>query len=174
MNATPYAASEDSSLLRRAVGSRSGRACLEIGAGNGGILVAASKNFELVVGSDLVRPEMGDWSDAGTNYVLADLAACFRDEIFDVVAFNPPYLPSEGVKDRAVDAGRDGEVPLAFLREAFRVVKDSGTILMLLSAETPIDRIKAECNRRNFRLTRTDSKHLFFEELAVYRADRAD
>ncbi|HME18710.1 MAG TPA: hypothetical protein VKF15_03125 [Nitrososphaerales archaeon] len=172
MKATPYVASEDSSLLRRAMSSHSGRTCLEIGAGNGGNLVAVSNGFELVVGSDLVRPEMGDWTDANANYVLADLAACFRDKTFDVVAFNPPYLPSDGIGDNATDAGRDGEVPLAFLREALRVVKDTGTIVMLLSAESPVERIGAECGRRNFRLTRMESRHLFYEELAVYEANR--
>jgi release factor glutamine methyltransferase len=173
MNEAPYLASEDSSLLRGAVESDSGVACLEIGAGNGGTLVSVSKNFQLVVGSDLVRPRMSDWSDAGANYVLADLAACFRDEAFDMVAFNPPYLPSDGVGDPAVDAGRENEVPLAFLREALRVVKESGTIVMLVSAESPIERMRAECNRRNFLLTRTYSRHLFYEELVVYRASSA-
>ena len=173
MKAPPYLASEDSALLRRALEGHSGQACLEIGAGNGGNLVAVSKDFELVVGTDLVRPGMQDWSQAGANYLLADLGSCFRDKAFDMVFFNPPYLLSEGIADPAVDAGVDGEVPLGFLKEALRVVKDSGSVVMLLSRAGSIDRFEAECSRRNFRLLEVGSKRFFFEELGVFQASLA-
>jgi len=173
MNATPYLSSEDSTLLRKAIRGLSGRACLEIGAGNGGNLVAVSRDFQLAVGTDLVGPGMDDWSQAGANFLLSDLASCFRDETFDMVMFNPPYLSSEEIEDPAVDAGREGEVTLAFLREALRVVRGSGVVLMILSQGNPLESVRTECERRGFKLTRIESVRLFFEELTVYRACRA-
>jgi len=170
MSAPAYLASDDSALLRRAIEGHSGQTCLEIGAGNGGNLIAFSGGYGLAVGTDLVRPEMNDWSGAGANYLLADLASCFRDETFDAVVFNPPYLRSEKVEDVAVDAGLEGEVPLAFLREALRVVKSTGFVLMLLSQDSPLERVREECARKAFRLTRTESTRMFFEELSVYKA----
>jgi release factor glutamine methyltransferase len=116
---------------------------------------------------------MADWSEAGAGFVLADLAACFRDGTFDLVMFNPPYLPSDGVEDPAVDAGREAEIPLGFLREALRVVADSGTVVMLLGTDSPVARIQEECERRGFRLARVEEMHLFFEDLVIYEASRA-
>jgi len=173
MRAAPYLASEDSALLRKTLASLTGGTCLEIGAGNGGNLIALSKNFGVAVGSDVVRPGMKDWSSAGAEFVVSDLAACFRDGTFDMVAFNPPYIQSEEVEDSAVDAGREDEVPLAFLREALRVVKRSGAVIMLLSSSNSIARVKEECGRNGFTLTPLEGKHLFFEELRVYRAEAA-
>jgi release factor glutamine methyltransferase len=169
----PYAAAEDTALLGKAIRGRCKGACLEIGAGNGGNLVDISGNSELAVGTDIVRPGISDWTLAGANYVLADRASCFREGAFDTVVFNPPYLRSEGVRDVAVDAGTDDEVPLAFLREALRVVKDSGRIIMLLSGEKASDRVGEECARRGFVLTRIGGRHLFYEELSVYEAGKA-
>jgi release factor glutamine methyltransferase len=172
MSTRPYLASDDSALLRSTLEGYSGSRCLEIGAGNGGNLIDLSRSFDLTVGSDLTRPGMGDWSLAGADYVLTDRAGCFRDGTFDLVVFNPPYLPSNGVDDPATDGGERGDVPLGFLREALRVVKSSGKTLMLLSEENPVDEFKAECNRRGFGLRRVATRRLFYEALTVYEASR--
>jgi release factor glutamine methyltransferase len=173
MRPDPYLASEDSALLRRELQPYAGKACLEIGAGNGGNLVALAKSFKIAVGTDVERPGMTDWSTAGGDFVLCDRASCFRNGTFDLVAFNPPYLRSDGIDDRAIDGGKEGQVPLAFMREALRVVKDSGRILMLLTDGNPVDRFEEECRQRGFELVRSAGKHMFYEELSVYEARRA-
>jgi release factor glutamine methyltransferase len=173
MRPGPYLASEDSALLRSALQHYTGKASLEIGAGNCGNLVELLKSFDLAVGTDIERPVMTDWSNAGGDFVLCDLASCFKDGTFDLVAFNPPYLQSDEICDRAVEGGKEGQVPLAFMREALRVVKGSGRILMLLSDENAVDRFEEECRQRGFELVRRARKHLFYEELSVYEARRA-
>ncbi len=162
-----YLASDDSDLVRRVLRRYSGECCLEIGAGNGGNLLELEKTFKLAVGTDLVRPERV------SNLILADRAACFRNSVFDLVAFNPPYLPSEGVEDAAVDGGRDGvEVPMSFLREAMRVVKPSGRIVMLLSSYNPTEKVEALCAENGLRMSLIDKMRLFFETLTVYAIER--
>jgi len=173
MSGTPYMASEDSALLRKALEGESGGTCLEIGAGNGGNLVDLSKRFSLVVGTDIVRPAMSDWREADANYVLADGASCLRDSTFDLVAFNPPYLASDEFGDAAVEGGRGLEVPKAFLRGALRAVKRSGRVVFLLSDEADVEDFRGECRKLGFRLEKLRSERHFFEELAVYQA-RAD
>jgi release factor glutamine methyltransferase len=170
MRPGPYLASEDSALLRSALQYYAGNTFLEIGAGNGGNLIGLLKGFDLAVGTDIERPVMTDWGTAGGDFVLCDLASCFKDGTFDLVAFNPPYLQSDEIDDPAVDGGKEGQVPLAFMREALRVVKSSGRILMLLSDENRVDRFDKECRQRGFELVRRASKHLFYEELSVYEA----
>jgi release factor glutamine methyltransferase len=169
MNGGAYLSSQDSALLRRALRCYKGRMCLEIGAGNCGTLAELAERFWLAVGTDLVLPSAG----AGRGeFVLADGASCFRDSSFDLVAFNPPYLESEELVDRAVDGGRGGvEVPLHFMREALRVVKKrGGRVVMLLPTAAPVEPFEAECRRAGARLRRVQSERLFFEELSVFEA----
>jgi release factor glutamine methyltransferase len=167
----PYLASEDSELLRRAVSVYTGRACLEIGAGNAGAMVELSRRFEITAGTDLVEPGTTDWRDSGTSFILADMARCFRDESFDLVAFNPPYLPSKRVEDIAVDGRKDGaEVPMLFLEEALRVVKKDGRVVFLISGESPASGFESLCSRAGFGLRLLAERRIFYESLLVYEA----
>jgi release factor glutamine methyltransferase len=165
----PYLASEDSALLRRALRAYVGGASLEMGAGNGGNLVELSKRFKLVVGTDLGRPSMLDWRESGADFILADAATCLRPSSFDLVTFNPPYLMEE-VMDETTQGGVQLEVPKAFLREALRVVKPDGKVVFLLNDEADASEFADICSTAGFRLRRTISKKLFFEELSVYEA----
>jgi release factor glutamine methyltransferase len=172
MSAAQYIASDDSALLRKALRGCAGGSVLEIGAGNGGNIVDLCGRFDLVVGTEVATPEMDDWIAMGANFVLADSASCLRDSAFDLVAFNPPYL-REVVEDRAVDGGADLEVPKRFLRDAIRVVKPEGRIVFLLDQDADINEFERICEPRGFRVHRIASARLFFEELSVYAADRA-
>lgn len=172
MSGSPYLASEDSALLRKALRECSGRNCLEIGAGNGGNLVELTERFDLVVGTDVVRPAMSDWKEEGANYVLADGASCLRPFAFDLVAFNPPYIAADVREDLAVEGGRRLDVPKKFLGEALRAVKERGRVLFLLNDEADTQEFRELCERNGFRLELKESERIFFEELAVYEATR--
>ena len=169
MSGEPYLSSEDSALLRSALGGRSGERCLELGAGNGGTLVHLSARFRLVVGTDLVRPSMTDWKKAGANFILADCASCIRSGAFDLVAFNPPYVRA-GVEDRAVDGGVDLEVPRRFLQEALRVARDE--VVFVLNDEADLQEFRDICAGAGFGLRPVASRRMFFEELTVFSAKR--
>ena len=133
MSQKPYTASEDSALLRRAVSKFSGGSCLELGAGNAGTLIELSRRFAIAVGTDIVRPAMTDWKKARAEFVLGDGASCIRSSTFDLVVFNPPYIVAAVGADPAVEGGELLEVPLMFLKEALRVVKSTGRVVMVLN-----------------------------------------
>ena len=170
MNERPYLAAEDSALLREALNAYSGGRALEIGAGNGGSLIALMKGFSMTVGTDLLTPGDDGWRDSGANYVLADGASCVREGSFDLVAFNPPYIPVDVKTDPATEGGKGLQVPMKFLRGALRAVKHTGKVLMLLNDQAPLGDFEAECSRHGFRMVRVAVKHLFFEELYLYEA----
>ena len=170
MSGEPYLASEDSALLRNALGSYSGGICLEIGSGNGGALLNLAGRFDLAVGTDLKRPGMDDWKGSGGQYLLADCASCLRDSSFDLVAFNPPYLPEDGGHDSTVEGGIGLEVPKRFLEEALRVVRPTGRVVMLLNDQADIDEFARVCAARGFILRIIGSRRVFFEELTVCEA----
>jgi methylase of polypeptide subunit release factors len=169
MSGDHYLSSEDSALMRRALGGRTGERCLEIGAGNGGTLVHLAKRFALALGTDVVKPAMTDWKGAGANFVLADGASCLRDGTFDLVVFNPPYVKAD-VEDRAVDGGRSLEVPMRFLDDALRAVKRGGEVVFILNDAADEGEFRAAAARRGFGLRRLVSQRVFFEELTVFSA----
>lgn len=172
MSGGQYLASEDSALLRRTLEGRSGERCLEIGAGNGGNLTWLTGRFHLVVGTDLLLPAMTDWKEAGANFVLADGASCLRDSAFDIVAFNPPYLPGP-TEDRAVDGGNSLEVPKEFLREALRTAKRDGEVVFVLNDQAEVEEFRRIAEEGGFTLRTLASKRLFYEELTAYSASRS-
>jgi methylase of polypeptide subunit release factors len=175
MSGSPYIASEDSALLRRVLSEYSGGSCLEIGAGNAGALVELAARFETVVGTDLVRPAMMDWSEAGAEFILTHGASCLRSSTFDLVAFNPPYITAAVGSDPTVEGGQGLEVPIMFLKEALRVVKSKGKVVMLLNDGADLAKFRDICADLGFRIEHAISLRLFFEELTVYvaSADRA-
>ena len=169
MTGATYLASEDSALLRRALEGRSGRRCLEIGAGNCGNLLRLSEKFGTAVGTDLVRPSMADWKGAKADFVQADGASCLRTGAFDLVAFNPPYVAAD-VEDVAVEGGPGLEVPKKMLREALRTVRQDGEIVFLLNDEADRREFEDICADAGFGLREVAAERTFFERLAVYSA----
>jgi len=173
MSGEAYISSEDSALLRSALQGASGERCLEMGAGNGGNLLELKKGFRLAIGTDIVRSAATDWKGKEIEFLLTDAASCLRSETFDLVAFNPPYLAVEVSDDKAVEGGRNLEVPKAFLREALRTVKRAGKVVFLLNDEANIAEFEEICSEKSFALTRVASRRVFFEELSVYCAAAA-
>ena len=174
MSGETYISSEDSALLRGALQGLSGGSCLEIGAGNCGNLLQLKKGFGLVVGTDLMRPAATDWKGKGIDFVLAEGASCLRSGSFDLVAFNPPYIPVKVSDDRAVEGGARLEVPKSFLREALRTVKVTGRVVFILNDDADIGEFEAICAENSFELERVANRRVFFEELAVYSAAAAN
>lgn len=88
---------------------------------------------------------------------------------FDVVAFNPPYLPQEGPDewiDRAWTAGPTGDaLALEFLRDVRRVLAPGGRIYLLLSSLNHLALAEAQAR---FSLRRVAHAKFDFETLSVY------
>ncbi len=165
-----YLPAEDTYLLRDSLEPFRGETCLEIGFGSGAVLEGAAKRFRLAVGTDVMgREEARLALGSGWELVLADRAKCFRDRVFDLVFFNPPYLPSVRIEDLAVDGGPTGtEVAVAFLEEALRVLKDQGTVVALLSDEGDVGAFLTHCDNLGLEVESVAEKRVFFETLSVF------
>jgi len=172
-----YRFSEDSRLLGEYLSKMEGSgSILEIGVGGGGNLskLELLRKFDRIVGTDLInlaliRKEL----PRSVELVVADKASCFRADTFDIVAFNPPYLPSESIEDRATDGGRGGvEVPLQFLNSALSVLKIGGRIVLLLSSDDSLEDLEQFCEERNLSLAKVAESALFFEWLFVFLITR--
>jgi release factor glutamine methyltransferase len=170
-----YLPAEDTFLIRDALKGFSGGSCLEIGFGSGAVLASVSGRFGLAVGTDVVSLEDAKLAtDPRLELLLADRATCFRDGVFDLVFFNPPYLPSLLIEDRAVDGGPTGvEVPVLFLEEGLRVLREGGTIVALLSTEGDPASFLSHCSNLGLEVETVTEKRLFYETLSVLTIRRA-
>lgn len=172
----PYKPREDSLLLRRIVEGFSAEAALEIGCGVGFVLEALAQRCRWVVGVDLdknalllARTRLRGEGLANFELVRCSSAEAFKAGSFDLVVFNPPYLPSERIEDLAVDGGEGGaEVTLGWLKECARVVKPSGKVVLITSSLASQDRLIKGARRLGFKIKLIATQPLFFEELYAY------
>ncbi|MFN3621755.1 MAG: HemK2/MTQ2 family protein methyltransferase [Nitrososphaerales archaeon] len=171
-----YRPREDSLLLRDVVEPISANLALEIGCGVGFVLESLAQRCAFVVGVDVDKSSLSQAklrlkAKGLTNFELlcASSAEPFISEVFDLIVFNPPYLPSLTIEDRAVDGGYRGvEVSLQWLKECKRVVKVDGKVLFISSSLASQDELIKGAEALRFKIKLVDSKHLFYEDLYAY------
>jgi len=173
LNDRSYLYSDDSQLMGLALSQLvGGGSFLEIGVGNGGNQKLVKDKFDLVVGTDIVKLKEAKLENPFAEMIMADKASCFRSSVFDVIAFNPPYVPSETIVDPKVDGGPNGvEIPLEFLKSALEVIKKTGKILILLSSEDQMPLFRKFCKEHFLISKKIVEKKLFFETLTVFELD---
>jgi release factor glutamine methyltransferase len=169
-----YLPAEDTLLLRKALEGFKGDACLEIGFGSGVVLRDMAARFRLAAGTDITGLEESESARSpGIDLVLANKATCFRDQVFDLVFFNPPYLPSQGIEDKAVDGGRGGiEVANSFLEDGLRAMKTDGAVVALMSDKGDLRSFVDRCEKSGAEIEEIAQEKLFYERLVVFKIRR--
>jgi release factor glutamine methyltransferase len=186
-----YLPSEDSILLADCLRDYSGDMALDIGVGSGIITQTLCENFKKVIGTDLEFEILKKCNeDVATNtlkdsnkklknekgfeLVCADAASAFRDNIFDLVVSNPPYLPedydNEGMKihDEAIYGGKSGiEVTLKIIKSSLTTLKREGKLLIIVSSLSNISRLQELLELLNLNMKKIVEERLFFETLSV-------
>lgn len=150
---TVYQPAEDSALLAgEAVADLSSRepaSILDVGTGSGYVgLRLAEATDARVVGVDVNPIACQRARERGLETVIGDLVEPFDDGTFDVVVFNPPYLPRMEVAtwddwfERAVTGGEDGrEVIDRFILGVERVLTSNGVVYLLVSSLTGVEAV---------------------------------
>jgi len=144
-----YQPEADTFLLQSAARDeiRPGDRVLEIGTGSGTI-AAGLTGASLVVATDINPHAALCAHAAGIEVIRTDLAAGLRGR-FDLVLFNPPYLPTQPEEriddwlEYALDGGVSGRVVIGrFAGEVGRLVAPGGRILLLISHLTGVSTVK--------------------------------
>jgi release factor glutamine methyltransferase len=178
-----YQPAEDSHLLATTVAERVAPddRVLDVGTGSGYVAVLVQEQTGAsVVGADLNPLACAEARDRGVPVLRGDLVAPFGEDTFDVVCFNPPYLPSapEGVWDdwmeAAVTGGEDGRAVIEqFLDDVGRVLRHDGTVYLLISTVTGLEEVQDIADEAGFRaIVITEESHSF-ERLLVLQLVRS-
>lgn len=171
-----YSPAEDTLLLIDAVQGYSGERVLEIGVGSGAVIAELVARFGSAVGVDVDSAAVKTAknrvaSRGGVDFVRGDSARSFREGVFDLVVFNPPYLPSSGVEDKVVDGGRGGvEVSEAWFQEASRCLRRDGRIVFLVSSLADVEGLLGYVRGLGFETRVLKQVRFFFEELSAVEA----
>jgi release factor glutamine methyltransferase len=172
---TVYAPSEDSHLMLEAVAKLpvEGKKLLDVGTGSGilglfcamrGARVTVTEVDETALRRALrVAETLGLRIETILSDVFSDV-----EGLFDVILFNPPYLPSLAVEDKTIDGGQGGVMLSSqFLDELSDHLDRRGTALLLVSSLNEPESLISQ--HPEFQFSAIAKRPLFFEELLVLR-----
>jgi len=173
-----YQPAEDSDLLARTARERvaAGDRVLDVGTGSGYVAAVLAEAGADAVGVDVSPLACRQAADIGVPVVRGDLVSPFRDEVFDLVAFNPPYLPTppeqewDDWMEHALSGGEDGRRLVdPFLDTVGRVLAPGGEALVLVSSLTDPEAVREYASERNLVSERLSAEKHPYEELVVLR-----
>jgi len=169
-----YEPREDSYLLQKNISRYAHGRILDMGTGSGIQAKEAAKTAESVIAVD-INPVAIKENHDNIEYIESDLFEHIKDK-FDLIIFNPPYLPNDSrVIDIALDGGKHGyELIRRFLENVNEYLKTDGRILLLFSSLSKKDEIEEFINNNCLNYEQIDSQKLDFEELYVYLIEKSE
>jgi len=175
---TVYQPAEDSDLLARTARERvtAGDRALDVGTGSGYVAAKLAEVGADAVGVDLSPLACREAAENGVPVVRGDLVSPFQDGSFDLVAFNPPYLPTpedaewNDWMEHALSGGEDGRRLVdPFLDSVGRVLAPGGEALLLVSSLTDPDAVCRYARERGLAVETLASEKHPYERLVVLR-----
>ena len=167
-----YEPREDSELLRNVIKEYSKGFVLDMGTGTGILAQEAAKTADTVLAVDINKKAIeyckNNIKNEKITFKQSDLFENIKEK-FDLIIFNPPYLPEDKkAKDISLDGGKRGyELIEKFLKQAKKHLKSNGKVLLLYSSLTNKEKIQQIIKENNYDSKIIKTKKLFFEELYV-------
>lgn len=176
-----YEPREDSFLLLEAVKRYAEGYVLDMGTGSGILTMEAAKKAKKVIAVDIDKKVVKELNNEIKKNKIKNIEVVYSDLFndinkkhkknkFDVIIFNPPYLPQDkGIKDKTIYGGKKGyELIERFFNDVDDYLKDKGIILIVFSSITKKNKVNEIINDYCFEFKELKQKRIFFEVLYVY------
>jgi release factor glutamine methyltransferase len=189
-----YDPAEDTFLLIDAIDIKKNESVLEIGTGCGIIALECARIGAKVVCTDInpyaVNLTKSNYSK-NKNLIKGsfevrkgDLFKPIKDkEIFDVIIFNPPYLPTKrneliggsGWFDAALSGGIDGlKITKNYIDKLKNHLKEDGSAYFIFSSLSDRQKLENYLTKRNFNFNVASKSRFNDEILSVYKIKKKD
>ncbi|MEM4591052.1 MAG: methyltransferase [Nitrososphaerota archaeon] len=154
---------------------------VEVGSGSGEVSrFLAEKGAEVVAidisyaAAEATRSRCGPFLSR-VHVVLGDKLSALRpSERITLIVSNPPYLPSEGITDRAIYSAPTGaEFIKDLIEESTPFLEKKAKLLTIASTLSSPEAITEYAADKALQVTRKSSRRLFFEEITCYELSKA-
>lgn len=183
-----YNPEEDTFLLAEQLDGLESKRTLEIGTGCGLLGIMAAEKAGRVVAID-INPYAVKCAkfNAELNHVaekfeviLGDLFSAFKKDVkFDLIIFNPPYLPlDEKVRpdewaERAWNGGSDGRETIErFFSHLDNYITENGRLLMVQSSLSDVEKSIKILKNLGFNAKVIAEERFYFEKIVVISAEK--
>jgi len=157
---------------------RSTDSVLEVGTGCGVIAKMVACRARCVIATDKNPRAVANAKLNSVEAIVGDLFADL-DRRFDLIIFNPPYLPgrseiSRDLQTQAWDGGRSGrEVIAQFLFQVGNYLTEKGRVLLVISSITGYNEVIKLMHAQFGMVGVVAERKFFFETLYVVRGAKA-
>ncbi|MEK6844541.1 MAG: HemK2/MTQ2 family protein methyltransferase [Nanoarchaeota archaeon] len=169
-----YRPREDSHLIEKEVKKyANGKKVLDVGSGSGIQAKAALESgAKSVLCVDIDYDAVNLLKKKGLDAIQSDLFKKVKGK-FDLIIFNPPYLPYAKEEDDNsslhTSGGKTGdEIIVKFLNNVKKYLNENGKILLVVSSLTPISRILNILKNKKLHRKIIAQERFFMEKLEVW------
>ncbi|MEM2878023.1 MAG: class I SAM-dependent methyltransferase [Candidatus Hadarchaeales archaeon] len=189
LNHEVYEPADDSFMIAENMEISPGEEVLEIGTGCGFLAIIAAKRGARVVATDINQAAIQcsrenaamHGVEKNVDLRLGDLFDPVLEERFDLIIFNPPYLPSTleerrgGRLELSWDGGDDGRrVVDRFIEGLPAHLKKRGRSLFVQSSLTGNEKTLELIEKNGLRGEIVARRKFFFEEIVLIRCETPD
>lgn len=169
-----YEPAEDSYLLSRNLKNYvKKKSFLDMGTGSGIQSKEAKKQgAKTILAVDINKESIHLLKKQGFSAIQSNLFSKIKGK-FDVIAFNPPYLPDDVREDeeskKITTGGKKGqELTIKFLKQSIKHLSSEGTILIIVSSLAKLHKIDPVLEELSLKKKIVDKEKLFMEELQLW------
>ncbi|MBI2541409.1 methyltransferase [Candidatus Woesearchaeota archaeon] len=176
-----YDPQEDSNMLEKHVRRLARGKVLDMGTGSGIQAIAAAQKNEVenVLAADIQKGVIDyckkNIRNPKIKFIQSDLFEKVKEK-FDVIIFNPPYLPQElKLKDLTAEGGKKGyEVIEKFLSQVNGFLQPDGVVLLVFSSLTKKEKVEEFIKNNLLDFEELEKRHIFFEDIHAYLLKKND